>query len=248
MREDELIDALVSMADTLVDHYDIIDFLHALAERCVNLVGVSAAGIMLADPRGELRHAACSNEQMRLVELFELQVEEGPCFDAYRNNASVQCSSPEEAARRWPKFARPASESGFSAFSAVPMRLRADVIGALNLFSIEPEALADREIKVVQAMADIATIGILQERSIRDAHAFSSQLELALESRVVIEQAKGIVAEHLQVDVDESFQRIRTYARSRNRLLSETARQIVERSLSCEELTAGGQRRVKSGD
>jgi GAF domain-containing protein len=237
-REDRLVETLVTLADTLVDQYDIIDFLQTLAERCVDLVDVSAAGIMLADPQRELRHAACSNEQMRLVELFELQVEEGPCFDAYRTQTPVVCNSLEEAAQRWPEFTRNADESGFAAFSAVPMRLRDTVVGALNLFSTDARALGEDDIKVVQAMADIATIGILQERSIRDAHAFSTQLELALESRVVIEQAKGIVAERNHITVDDAFDQIRRFARAHNRLLSETARQIIDGSLQVEELTA----------
>src|SRR6476660_9295035 len=237
-REDRLVETLVALADTLVDHYDIIDFLQTLAERCVDLVDVSAAGIMLADPKRELRHAACSNEQMRLVELFELQVEQGPCFDAYRTQMPVICAAPEEAAERWPEFARNANKNGFAAFSAVPMRLRTDVVGALNLFSADARALSDDDSKVVQAMADISTIGILQERSIRDAHAFSSQLEVALESRVVIEQAKGIVAERNHISVDEAFEQIRNFARAHNRLLSETARQIIDGSLEVAELTA----------
>lgn len=237
-REDRLIEALVTLADTLVDKYDIIDFLQTLAERCVDLVDVSAAGIMLADPRRELRHAACSNEEMRLVELFELQVEEGPCFDAYRTRAPVICASPEEAAERWPEFAHNANKYGFSGFSAVPMRLRSDVVGALNLFSFEASALGGDDIKVVQAMADIATIGILQERSIQDAHAFSTQLELALESRVVIEQGKGIVAECNHIGVDKAFDLIRNFARAHNRLLSDTARQIIDGTLAVAELTA----------
>jgi GAF domain-containing protein len=234
-REDRLVETLVTLADTLVDQYDIIDFLQTLAERCVDLVDVSAAGIMLADPQRELRHAACSNEQM---ELFELQVEEGPCFDAYRTQAPVVCDSLEEAARRWPEFTRNADESGFAAFSAVPMRLRDKVVGALNLFSADAHALGEDDIKVVQAMADIATIGILQERSIRDAHAFSTQLELALESRVVIEQAKGIVAERNRISVDDAFDRVRRFARAHNRLLSETARQLIDGSLQVDALTA----------
>lgn len=247
-REDRLVEALVTLADTLVDHYDVIDFLQTLAEQCVDLVDVSAAGIMLADPQHELRHAACSSEQMRLAELFELQVEEGPCFDAYRTRAPVLCSSNEEAEQRWPRFAGNAKESGFAAYSAVPMRLRSEVIGALNLFSSAPPALDEDDIRVVQAMADIATIGILQQRSIKDAHAFSSQLELALESRVLIEQAKGIVSEQGHVDVDEAFERIRGFSRSNNRLLSETARQIVEGSLAAKELMVAAKRTTKASD
>jgi GAF domain-containing protein len=237
-RQDRLVETFVTLADTLVDHYDIIDFLQTLAERCVDLIDVTAAGIMLADVQGQLRHAACSNEEMRFVELMELQLEEGPCFDAFRTQAPVICASPEEAAQRWPQFAANAGENGFASFSAVPMRLRAQVIGALNLFSSDPRALGDDDIQVVQAMADIATIGILQERSIRDAHAFSTQLELALESRVVIEQAKGIVSERSHESVDEAFDQIRSFARAHNRLLSETARQIIDGSLDAQELGA----------
>ena len=233
-REDRLVEALVTLADTLVDHYDIIDFLQTLAERCVDLVDVSAAGIMLADSQRELRHAACSSEQMRLVELFELQSKKARV--STRSVRKHRCSARRSTTpqQRWPKFAANARESGFAAFSAVPMRLRTEVIGALNLFSSDAHALGADDIQVVQAMADIATIGILQERSIRDAHALSSQLELALESRVVIEQAKGIVAEQSRVDVDEAFERIRTFSRSHNRLLSETAR------ADCRRITFGG--------
>jgi GAF domain-containing protein len=234
-REDRLLETFVTLADTLVDRYDVIDFLQTLAECCVDLVDVSAAGIMLADEAGELRHAACSNEQMRFVELMELQLEEGPCFDAYRTRAPVVCASPEDAASRWPSFATQARAGGFAGYSAVPMRLRSQVIGALNLFSFGEIALSDADIKVVQAMADVATIGILHERLVRDANAFSTQLKSALESRVVIEQAKGIIAEHKKISVDDAFEQLRSFARSHNRLLSDTARQIIDGSLLSEE-------------
>ena len=145
-REDRLVDTFVTLADTLIDNYDIIDFLQTLAERCVELVDVSAAGIMLADTKGELRHAACSNEQMRFVELLELQFEEGPCLDAYRTHESVVCSPPELLAHRWPLFGPLAAEKGFESVSAVPMRLRDRVIGALNLFSTAPRALGDEDL------------------------------------------------------------------------------------------------------
>ena len=235
-REKILMATVVELADTLVDDYDIIDFMQTLAERCVELLDVSAAGIMLADSEGKLRHAACSSEQMRLVEFFELQVEEGPCFDAYREGAPVLCDSPEEADARWPRFAPHAHKSGFVTVSAVPLRLRAQIIGALNLFSSRPDALNDDDVGVAQAMADIATIGILQARVIRDSSIFSSQLELALESRVAIEQAKGVVAEHNQISVDTAFELIRRYTRDHNRLLSETARELIDGTLTPEQL------------
>jgi GAF domain-containing protein len=241
-REDALVETFVALADTMVDAFDLIDFLHGLAERCVEVLAVSAAGIMLADSEGNLRHAACSNEQMRLVELFELQLQEGPCFDAYRETTPIVGGSPDEVRARWPEFAARALETGFQSVSAVPMRLRTQVIGALNLFSAEAERLGEDDLRVAQAMADIATIGILQERAIRDARSFSTQLEVALESRVVIEQAKGIVAEHRRTHVDTAFGMIRNHARSHNLLLSETARGIVDGTLRPEQLSGGASR------
>jgi transcriptional regulator with GAF, ATPase, and Fis domain len=235
-RERLLVETFVDLADTLVDAYDIIDFMQKLAERGVALLDVTAAGIMLADAEGNLRHAACSSEQMRLVEFFELQVEEGPCFDAYREKRAIQSASPEDLDARWPRFGPHAWANGYLAVSAVPMRLRTQVIGALNLFSAEPELLNEEDLAVAQAMADIATIGILHERVISDTRDLSAQLEFALESRVAIEQAKGIVAEHNQINVDRAFELIRRFTRDNNRLLSDTAREIIDGTLSPAEL------------
>jgi len=233
-QQQRLVETLVELADTLVAEYDVIDFMQTLAERSVELVEVSAAGIMLADAHGELRHAACSSEEMRLVELFELQLEEGPCFDAFRQQRAVRSDSPDDAVRRWPNFAPRAAEGGFTAVSAVPLRLRGDAVGALNLFSNTTGALDDEQLLVVQAMADIATIGVIQARLIRDQGLLTSQLEAALDSRVSIEQAKGVVSERRNISVDDAFVLVRRFARNHNRLLSETARGIVDGSLTDE--------------
>jgi GAF domain-containing protein len=240
-RESDLVKTFVALADTLTDDFDVIDFLQTLAERCVELLDVSAAGIMLVDGQGVLRHAACSSEAMLLVELFELQVSEGPCYDAFRQHAPVVCGSPEEAAERWPTFAPKAVEHGFAAVAGMPMRLRKQVIGALNLFSDHRGELGKDDAQLVQAMADVATIGILQQRTIKDAATLTTQHEGALNSRVTIEQAKGIVAEQSGTSVDDAFLAIRDYTRAHNRLLSDTARRIVEGSLSAGSLTVTAQ-------
>jgi transcriptional regulator with GAF, ATPase, and Fis domain len=223
-----LVETLVGLADTLVDTYDVIDFMQTLAERSVELLDVSAAGIMLADGHGRLRHAACSSEQMRLVELFELQLEEGPCFDAFRDQRAVRSATAEDVAARWPSFAKHVGEGGFVAVSAVPLRLRGQAVGALNLFSSDTGALSDEDLGAAQAMADVATIGIIQERLIHDQHILTTQLEGALNSRVLIEQAKGIVAERNQIDVDQAFLEVRAFARNTNRRLTDVARGIVD--------------------
>jgi GAF domain-containing protein len=237
-REPLVVETFVTLADTLVDTYDIVDFMQTLAERCVELLEISEAGIMLADADGQLRHVAGSSEQMRLVELFELQVEEGPCFDAYATRAAVRCDSPESAQERWPRFASHARASGFEAVAAVPMRLRSEAIGAVNLFSTHSSALGQRDLAIAQAMADIATIGILQQRALHDSRAFSAHLEAAVASRIVIEQAKGIVAEHNQVGPDDAFRQIRRFARDHNRLLSDIADEIVAGALAPVSLTS----------
>ena len=226
--------AFVELADTLVDDYDIVGFLHGLAERCVGIFDVAEAGLMLADQRGGLRVMASSSERMRLLELFELQSEEGPCLDSFRTGAAVMQHDLQKA--RWPRFGPAALDAGFVSVYALPMRLRAECIGALNMFHTEPGALTETDMTAVQALADVATIGILHERSIREAQVLTEQLQTALNSRVVIEQAKGAVAQQLGVDVDEVFRRLRVQARAHNRRLSDVARDLLDGSVSASEL------------
>jgi GAF domain-containing protein len=237
-REQELLKAFIEFADTIVDEYDVVEFLHRLATRCVELVDASEAGIMLADRDGTLHYIASSSERMRLIELFELQHDEGPCLDAFREGVAVHGSLTGDAHARWPHFAPHAQEVGFASVSALPMRLRTEVIGALNLFSSSAGPLSEEDREVAQALADIATIGILQERALSDAHVVTSQLEGALESRVVIEQAKGIVAERAGVPIDEAFGLVRAYARTHNRLLRQTAQEIIDGTLASDALIA----------
>jgi GAF domain-containing protein len=235
-REQALLRAFIEFADTIVDEYDVVEFLHRLAERCVELVDASEAGIMLADSAGELRYIASSSERMRLIELFELQHDEGPCLDAFRDGVAVHMTLADEAHTRWPHFAPHAREGGFASVSALPMKLRTEVIGALNLFSSSAAPLSATDREVAQSLADIATIGILQERAVNDARLVTSQLESALESRVIIEQAKGIVAERNQVAIDAAFELLRGYTRKHNHLLRQTAQQIIDGTLASDAL------------
>ncbi|HEY5172430.1 MAG TPA: GAF and ANTAR domain-containing protein [Acidimicrobiia bacterium] len=229
--------AFIEFADTIVDQYDVVEFLHRLANRCVELVDASEAGIMLADRDGTLHYVASSSERMRLIELFELQHDEGPCLDAYRDEVAVHTTLDDDANKRWPRFAPHAREVGFESVSALPMRLRTDVIGALNILSTHSAPLSADDQQVAQALADIATIGILQERALNDAKVVTFQLEGALESRIVIEQAKGIVAERNHVAIDTAFELLRGYARTHNRLLRQTAQDVIDATLSTDALT-----------
>jgi transcriptional regulator with GAF, ATPase, and Fis domain len=223
----QLTDVFVEMADTLVDDFDVIDFLHVLTERCVHLLNISAAGLLLTDQRDGLQVVAASSERTRLLELFQLQTDQGPCVDCFRSGQPVSVAD-LAAATRWPHFASAATEVGFAAVHALPMRLRTEVIGALNLFDSEPGALDEGALRIGQALADVATIGLLQQRAIRHRDALTEQLQHALTSQILIEQAKGVLAERLELDVGAAFALLRTTARSQRRRLSELAQAVVD--------------------
>jgi GAF domain-containing protein len=229
MAEVELADVFVEMADTLVDDFDVIDFLHVMTERCVQLLGVSAAGLLLTDGRDTLQVVAASSERTRLLELFQLQADQGPCVECFRTGQPVSVADLRSAGR-WPRFTAAAAEVGFTAVHAVPMRLRTEVIGALNFFDVNPGALGADKLRIGQALADVATIGLLQQRAIHRRDVLTEQLQTALNSRVLIEQAKGVLAERLHVDVADAFTLLRNGARSHNRRLSDLAQAIVDGS------------------
>jgi transcriptional regulator with GAF, ATPase, and Fis domain len=222
-----LSDTFVELTDTMVAGFDVIDFMHVLTNRSVQLLDVSAAGLLLADPRGELRVVAASSEAARLLELFQIQNDEGPCLECFRSGQPVQVADLVAVAHRWPRFAPAAERAGFTAVQALPMRLREQVIGALNLFRTAPGAFDPADIRVGQALADVATISLLQERNMRHSDTLNEQLQTALNSRVIIEQAKGKLAERLGLDMDQAFSLLRESARTSNRRLSDLARAFV---------------------
>jgi len=231
-RQDLLSRTFVELADTLVENYDQIDFLHRLAERCVSLLGVAEAGVVLVDPEGQLRPLASSSERMHLIELIEVQREDGPCLDSWRSGKAVREDDLAESRERWPRFAPAALEAGFLSAYAVPMRLRDERIGALNLFASQTYGLIEPDETIAQAMADVATIGILHARFIREREEVSEQLRAAFNARIALERAKGIVAEATGTDVDETFALMRGYTRRHRLLLSEVARQLISRDLA----------------
>jgi GAF domain-containing protein len=233
--------AFIRLADTLASDFDVVDFLLGLSADSVAILGAEAAGVMLSDVRGGLRLIASSDERMRLLELFELQGAQGPCLDAFSTGRAVQASAADSRIR-WPVFAPHASDAGFQMMCAVPLRVRTDVIGALNLFRATDEPFTDAEMDIAQAMGEMAAIGLIQERALRERTLLTEQLQAALTSRVVIEQAKGMLAEFLQMTVDDAFQLLRNYARDRNCKLSHVARDVVERKIpSTALITSPGQ-------
>ena len=226
-REAVLARTLVELADTLVDDFDVVDLLIRLADRCVEVLDVQAAGIMLAAPDGQLRVMASSSEAMRVLELFEIQAQEGPCLDTYRTRSPVVNQDLAAVNGSWPRFAAEALAAGFQSVHALPMRLRGSVIGALNLFRAGPGKLGPEDIDVAQAFADVATIAILQHRAAEEAQVINEQLTHALNSRIVIEQAKGMTAERLGLDMERSFTALRNHARNHNLRLADVANAVI---------------------
>lgn len=237
-RETQLADTLVTLADTLVGDFDAADFMYLLVDRCKELLDVDEAGLVLSDPAGSLMVVASTSERTRLLEVFQVQSEEGPCYDAYHTGRRVITPdlSTEEAEKRWPGFTGAARHAGFTSVTALPMRLRNQVIGALNLLQTTPGALPDIDLNLAQALADVATIGLLQERAIRDGQLVITQLQNALNSRVVIEQAKGFIAQTLDISPGEAFDLLRLHARSHNHQISTLAKQIVNGTYDLEQL------------
>lgn len=217
----------MELADTLVDDFDVVDLLTRLADRCVEVLDVDAAGIMLAAPEGHLRVMASSSEAMRVLELFEVQAQEGPCLDCHRTGQPVVNQDLAADGGRWPRFAAEAIAAGFQSVHALPMRLRGSVIGALNLFRAGPGEMGPADIEVAQAFADVATIAILQHRAALEAQVVNEQLTHALNSRVVIEQARGMVAERLDLDLERSFSALRNHARNHNPRLADVADAVI---------------------
>src|SRR6266516_4832595 len=230
-REAEVVRSLVEMADTLVDDYDGADLLTGVADRCVNLLGVSAAGVMLASAAGSLGLVASSSEAMRLLELFELQAQEGPCLDAFRTGERVDHETLDAGSGRWPSFSAAAIEAGFLSASALPLGLRDVTIGALNLLSTARTPMDEADVIVARAFADLATLSILQHQASAESQRLNEQLSAALTSRVVIEQAKGVISERTGLHLDQAFARLRSYARNHNLRLTDVAQAAIDGTL-----------------
>jgi GAF domain-containing protein len=234
---EKLSDVFVEVADTLVDDFDLVDFLHNLTEHATAICDALAAGILLADQHGDLQYMAASTDEARLVELFQLQNTQGPCFDCFHAGRPIINSDLSAATEQWPVFAPRALQAGFGSVHAIPMRLRDQIIGTLNIFGSSNTQFDEADVRVVQALADVATIAILQERSVQRAETLTEQLQGALNSRVTIEQAKGALGNLRGVDTDQAFALMRTYARTNRQRLGEVAIAVLTDPASVPELT-----------
>jgi transcriptional regulator with GAF, ATPase, and Fis domain len=234
---DRLARIFVELADTLVDEFDLIEFLQMVTGHISSIADATAAGLLLADHHGDLHLMAATDERAHMLELFQVQKVEGPCQDCFTGGRTVSNTDLREADGLWPQFAPRAVSAGFLSVHAVPLRLRSEVIGALNLFGSEADALTDVDAPLVQALADVATIGLLHERAVRRAETLTEQLQAALNSRIVLEQAKGALAQIHGATPDEAFEKLRVYSRARRLRLTEVAQALLADPASVPDLT-----------
>lgn len=230
-REHRLVDAFVTLTDTLVADYDVVELLQNLVDNAVTLFDASAAGIMLVNQQQDLEVVVSTSERSNLVGLMQLEAGEGPCVEAFTTGRLVSVADAEELIRRWPDFGAASAEAGYASVHSIPLRLRDTTLGSMNLFRERPGALNDADAIAAQALTDVATISILQQRSVEHAALIQTQLQRALDSRVVIEQAKGLISHTHRVDMDGAFRLIRTYARAHQDSLVEVARSVVRREI-----------------
>jgi transcriptional regulator with GAF, ATPase, and Fis domain len=238
-----LADVFVDLADSLVDDYDVVDLMDRLVTTCVELFDIAAAGLLLIDQRGGLQVVASSSEQARVLELFQLQSDQGPCLDCIKTGRTVTVGDLDSQRQRWPRFVEAAAAGGFHSVHAVPLRLRSEVIGGLNLFGSDSRTLTVHEQKLAQALADVATIGILQQRSTHRAALLAEQLQTALNSRIVIEQSKGMLAQHAGIDMEAAYRALRRYARDNNLKLVAAADAVVQDEVALEAILVSPRRR-----
>jgi hypothetical protein len=225
-RETQVLDAVVSLVDSLLDDFDVVELLTELTERCAHLLDIAAAGLLLADPLGQLRLLAATSKQTWELELFQLQADEGPCVDCYSTGQPVSVADLRTATARWPRFVPAALEAGVASVHAVPMRAAGIVLGSMGLFGVRPGELTDSDLLVGQTLAHIACVAILQEIPPTPSTVIP-QLRAALTHRIVVEQAKGFLREHFDISVDEAYSLLRRYARGRGDHLTDVARQLI---------------------
>lgn len=230
-REEKVNSAFVLVSSMLVDDYDVVDLLATLVHLCTDLLGVDAGGILLVDVVGDLELVASTSEEAEIVQVMVVAAGIGPCIDCFKTGAPVSIPNLDTDGAPWPRFQSIALDQGFRSAHVTPLRLHGEIIGAMNLMGTEAGALSDRDVQLAQALADVATIGILHERNLRQPGIVSGQLHLALNTRVVIEQAKGVLAQHHNFTMTEGFTALREYARANTMTLRAAAEGIIDRSI-----------------
>ncbi len=237
--QQRLLELFVKLTDTLVTGFDLVEFLQSVTETTVEALNADAAGLMLSDQRGALQVMASTSPEARRLELFELEHAQGPCLECYQHGAAVVNIDADDAEARWPAFGKAVRGAGFASVHAIPLRLREEVIGAMNIFLARPGPLTEQDLALGQAIADTATISILQDRALQEKQLFAEQLQGALNTRIIIEQAKGVLAERHGLPTDAAFTALRSQARNTNQTLHTVASHVIDGTLDTTNLTPG---------
>jgi GAF domain-containing protein len=243
-RETRINSAFVAVADTLTTDFDVVDLLHTLVEQCTTILDADAGGLMLVDGGGRLQLMTSTSEGADLVEVMQLNADSGPCIDCFASGVAISVPDIERSGHRWPAFRKAAVQAGFLSVHATPLKLRGQIIGTMNLFGTRRGALSERDAAAAQALSDVATIGILQERLVREGAIVAEQLHRALDTRILVEQAKGIIAHSLSITMEESFAVIRTYARNNNFTIRSVAEGVSNRTLTAEGIASARHLRI----
>lgn len=243
-REARLNTALIAAADTLITDFDVLELLHTLVERCTSIIDIDAGGLMLVDGNGQLQLMTSTSTTADLVEIVQLNADRGPCIDCFTTGTAVSVPNIQHTDGRWPEFQKAAMQNGFFSAHATPLKLHGRVIGTMNLFANKRGALTEHDVAVAQALSDVVTIGILQEQVVRDGNILAAQLNRALDSRILMEQAKGIVSQTVSLTMDQAFAAIRTHARNNNLTIRAVAAGINDRTISIDTITPVARRKV----
>lgn len=238
-REQRINDAFVATAGALMKDYDIVDLLSTLLKTCTDILEVDAGGILLADSGGDLELVASTSEEAKVVETIIIAAGAGPCIDGFDTAAVVTVPDITASGDKWPKFKKSALEQGFRSTYAVPMRLRTEVIGVMNLLSSTPDSISQKDGDIAQALADIAVLGILHERNFRNPLVVDEQLHLALDTRILVEQAKGVLAQAEGLSMTDAFDALREYASSHGLSLRQSAEGTVQRTIDSIDVVSG---------
>lgn len=225
-RETRVLHAVVSLVDSLLDDFDVVELLTDLTERCTQLLDISAAGLLLADPYRHLHLMAATSQRTRELELFQLQSDEGPCLDCYAGGEPISIADLATEHQRWPRFAPAAADAGFVSVHAVPLRAVGTALGALGLFGNHAGDLDDADLLVAQSLAHIASVAILQEHSPTPT-SVPSKLRTATTNQIVVEQAKGYLREYFDIPIAEAFVLLRRYAHAHGPHLTDVARRLI---------------------
>jgi GAF domain-containing protein len=226
-----LLEVLSDFAHTLAGRFDVSEVLYRLAENVVSILGVAGAGVSVVDDEGRLRPVTWINELTAQLERVEEANQQGPCVDSFLQGVVIRVPRLSEETGHWPEWCAEAKRHGVEAVLGVPLRAGETVIGAMNVYSIEARQWRDDDVQVAQVLTDMAAGYVANASDLEQSRRVTEQLTEALESRIIIEQAKGMLASEYRISVDEAFKVLRSHSRRHGASLRALADAVVNLGL-----------------